>query len=153
MFEKFNLLSTELRHEVWALTLPGPRTISFGRRLKSEARRFSREFDMTGRDPARSPTTAQTRFTSFAPEDMVSTLSKTCMDSRSFIMSRYALLFPASSTWFSFSTDILFVDWRIHHSYRWTYGGFGPFVPSEVGYKFIQFERLYIAYLMDISAP
>lgn len=45
--------------------------------------------------------------------DPIASMTQTCAESRSVATDHYALLFPASSTWFSFSEDFLYLDFGI----------------------------------------
>jgi len=49
-------------------------------------------------------------FMSPSSSDQIISLLRTCQESRSVAIKNYMLLFPASSTWFSFSIDFLYLD-------------------------------------------
>jgi hypothetical protein len=89
----------------WNLALPGPRIVYVQRRLTS------------GLDAVEGYTLASddgpleaTYFISPSSSYPIASMTQTCKESRFVATKHYTLLFPASSTWFSFSADFLHLD-------------------------------------------
>lgn len=92
----------------WSCLLPaGPRII-FVQRLLVSGQDVAEEWeswDSNGRPHSLQPT----YFISVA-SNHIALLTQTCQESRALAMEKYSLLFPASSTWFAFSIDFLYLD-------------------------------------------
>jgi hypothetical protein len=111
-FPLFNHLPKELRVQIWESALPGPRIIYVQRVLTSGDNHESvwgpaRRNGTTPGEPS--------HFMSASPNDSLMPLFLACKESHSVITKEYSVIFPASSTWFSFSTDFLYLDWGMIH--------------------------------------
>lgn len=106
-FTLFNILPKELRIHIWMSALPGPRIIYVQRFLTSgDYPDISWQRGDDGVTPAE-----PSYFMSGSPDGLFIPLLLTCKDSHSVVTREYEIIFPASSTWFSFSTDFLYIDW------------------------------------------
>ena len=109
-FARFRDLPKELRLQIWTHSLPGPRIVLVERHL------FDVELDKGGEGEQQeafdhSNRAEPTYFSAPSPNGFITALLSTWEESRSLVKKQYSLIFPRSSTWISFETDFLYLDW------------------------------------------
>lgn len=104
----------------WLEALPSPRIVHVQRLLNSgrdaEEEWYSdTQYPENGEEVVYEP--VHSYFCSPAPTTRITTLVQTCHESRLTVKNEYALLFPKSSTWFSFERDTLYLDFGLASSH------------------------------------
>lgn len=110
-FPTFSLFPTEIRECIWTHALPEPRIIYVERHAKLAEP--SDSIQHQAQDVPEDHLPEPTYFKSASPNGSIPSLLRTCKESYAVVIRNYSVIFPSSSTWFSFSTDFLYLDWGL----------------------------------------